>query len=542
MRIECHWSQYTIPKVIIFGIALLIIVFSCIQFTKTQIDHHACEIQHPVYPGKYQPLDGEHNHLYNYGVAESTFPRYVEQEDFIGDELDEENLPEPRKVSNMMCKQGKSKPNKMGLSVMHAYFGQLIDHFVTLTKTNSRDKIYLDFSNDYEFNTLGKTIKLPLSRSVFKSDVRGNRQQVNSLTPFIDASIVYSTDKQRLRKMRRHKKGLMRLPRGLPPKNTHRFENACHGPPSRCFLVGDIRGSENSVLTSLHVLFIKNHNYWARHFYKRHKNWSDNRLFYYARKMNIGELQKITTDWVEAALGEHIHIGCYDESVDPRIRNEFSTAAFRFGHSVIPDNVLSLNIKHGNVKRDYSLKDLVFTPEHLYNRSVKPAELLYGVTQQLCEENDLHIVDSLRSSTFTGHLFDLVSFNMKRGIDHNIAYYKLRLKMGGSRVKCWADITKDNHVALRLKQLYGEYGWQSMHAIIGLLAEDHIPGSLFGYTMHHVIKDQFTRLIRGDRYFYLWDSFYDEVRENMKHITLRDLLLRNTKINPYLLQKDVFFV
>ena len=50
----------------------------------------------------------------------------------------------------------------------------------------------------------------------------------------------------------------------------------------------------------------------------------------------------------------------HSDSFDPRVTNEFSSAAFRIGHTMIPDVIKMYNKKY--VKREVDLKDVFNNP------------------------------------------------------------------------------------------------------------------------------------------------------------------------------------
>ena len=120
-------------------------------------------------------------------------------------------------------------------------------------------------------------------------------------------------------------------------------------PQRKCFESGDHRTTENLGLSSIHTIFVREHNRIAGALAEVNQHWSDNRLFYETRRIMIAVYQHIMYDqYVASIIGKKdtekfelfpvkyskYYYG-YDPTVDPSIYNEFSTAAMRWGHSTI---------------------------------------------------------------------------------------------------------------------------------------------------------------------------------------------------------------
>src|SRR5205807_1991946 len=108
------------------------------------------------------------------------------------------------------------------------------------------------------------------------------------------------------------------------------------------FAAGDVRANENIELTSLQTLFVREHNLWAGKIAAANPSLTDEQIYQQARAIVIAEIQSITyNQWLPSLLGGSAikpYHG-YDATVNPGIANEFSTAAFRFGHSLLADTV-----------------------------------------------------------------------------------------------------------------------------------------------------------------------------------------------------------
>ena len=98
----------------------------------------------------------------------------------------------------------------------------------------------------------------------------------------------------------------------------------------------------------MHTIFLREHNRVADKLRQRNQGWSDERLFQEAKRFVNAEYQHIVyNEWLPVVLGKQFintyglfplssgYSQDYDTSFDPRITNEFATAAFRFGHSLV---------------------------------------------------------------------------------------------------------------------------------------------------------------------------------------------------------------
>ena len=93
---------------------------------------------------------------------------------------------------------------------------------------------------------------------------------------------------------------------------------------------------------------------------EEHPNWSGDRLYETAKAITTAEMVNIT--YSEFLLGEDA-IKPYHEvttaTVDPRITEEFAGAAYRFGHSIVSDEISAIS-NLGDFTSEQTLAELFF--------------------------------------------------------------------------------------------------------------------------------------------------------------------------------------
>ena len=210
--------------------------------------------------------------------------------------------------------------------------------------------------------------------------------------------------------------------------------------------------NEQPNLSVLHTVFLREHNRVASQLQQRNQAWSDERVFQEAKRFVNAEYQHIVyNEWLPVVLGKQFintyglfplasgYSQDYDTSFDPRITNEFATAAFRFGHSLIPHIINVYNTVGGELNPSFDLKQAFNKPQLL-----RLPGMLDGLVAGLTRDNsqrfvditllllmvvdiltrfDSGFVDDIRNHLFNGGQrgLDLIALNIQRGREHGIA-------------------------------------------------------------------------------------------------------------------------
>ncbi len=470
--------------------------------------------------------------------------------------------------------------NQQSLSDFAYSFGQFIDHDMDLTNDNGTSAPIAVPVGD----PIGGASDAPLAfnRSV-PDPATGTRpgnpaQDANEITSYLDLSQVYGSDLATDNALRTFSGGQMKTSAGgLPPiDNSTYFTaaqlsaiNASVGgmadsgplPESDMYVTGDTRGNENIELTVLQALFLDNHNRIANQLQQENPSWSDEQIFQEARKINIAEYQSIVyNEFIPAVLGTNAlspYAG-YNPNVNATIANEFSTVAYRFGHSLLSGDVERQGNNGQTVAADVPLAEDFFDPSIL-NGQGQPSTtdpvtgltttnigaVLKGDADGDAQAEDTQVINEVRDLLFNevvpgqGGGQDLIALDIERGRDHGIgSYNQVRVGLGLPAVTSFAQITSNVQVQQELQKAYGNVN--NVDAFEGGLAENPLPGSDVGPLFQTIMVDQFTALRNGDRFFYLNETWTpQEAAIFQQGDTLAQVIEANTGITN--LQSDVFY-
>ncbi|CCD71702.1 NAD(P)H oxidase (H2O2-forming) [Caenorhabditis elegans] len=525
-----------------------------------------------------QRYDGWYNNLANseWGSAGSRLHRDARSYYSDGVYSVNNSLPSARELSDILFKGESGIPNTRGCTTLLAFFSQVVAYEIMQSNGVSCPletlKIQVPLcDNVFDNECEGKTT-IPFYRAKYDkatgNGLNSPREQINERTSWIDGSFIYGTTQPWVSALRSFKQG--RLAEGVPgypplnnphiplnnpaPPQVHRLMS-----PDRLFMLGDSRVNENPGLLSFGLILFRWHNYNANQIYREHPDWTDEQIFQAARRLVIASMQKIIAyDFVPGLLGEDVRLSNYTKympHVPPGISHAFGAAAFRFPHSIVPPAMLLR--KRGNkceFRTEVGGYPALRLCQNWWNaqdivKEYSVDEIILGMASQIAERDDNIVVEDLRDYIFGPMHFsrlDVVASSIMRGRDNGVPPYNELRRTFGLAPKTWETMNEDfykKHTAKveKLKELYGG-NILYLDAYVGGMLEggENGPGEMF----KEIIKDQFTRIRDGDRFWFenkLNRLFTDEEVQMIHSITLRDIIKATTDIDETMLQKDVFF-
>ena len=408
----------------------------------------------------------------------------------------------PRYVSNRIFNDaGQNLFSENGVTQWGFAWGQFLDHTFGLRAVGTKGgSILFDAEDPLErfVNDLGE-IEFARTPRAPGTGIRTPREQMNTVSSYIDAWAVYGGTGERLEWLRtgpldgdpsNNRARLLMSADGYLPRAGARGDPGAAPPmelmgrlyatPELAVVAGDVRANENIALTSLHTLFVREHNRLVAALPDR---LPAELRFQIARRVVMAEIQHITYTEFLPALG--IQLAAYRgyrANVDATLSNEFAVVGYR-AHSMV----------HGEFEPRGILAD--YTPEQLDAIRAQGVDvvvagevvefviplnvafgnpdlveaigldaILLGLGAERQYRNDEMIDDQLRSVLFQlpgpgvpdpsdcldgpplpecfQTVLDLGAIDIKRGRDHGVPVYnELRVAYGLEPKASFAEIT-----------------------------------------------------------------------------------------------------
>ena len=504
-----------------------------------------------------QSFDGTGNNLQNpeYGTTNTALVNIAPLDYTDGFSTPAgQDRPNSRVISNAISQQEGDIFDPRGLTNFIWAWGQFLDHDLSLTPENGSEPVSIPVPAGDPFldpqNTGNVVIELADSQVIegTGTDINNPRQLPNVITAWIDGSNVYGSDEERSDFLRSFEGGLLKTSEGdLLPFNDGSVENdnPTRQDPTDLFVAGDVRANENAVLSSIHTLFVREHNRIATELKEIHPDWTDEQLFERARQINIAQMQAITfNEYIPTLLGDNAlseYTG-YNPNINPGITRTFSTAAFRLGHTQLSSEIVRLDTQGEVIPEGNLTLSEVFFPGSGVLQEAGIDSIIRGISSSQSQQVDNEIIDDVRNLLFgmgprgTVSARDLAAINIERGrLNGLVDYNTVREAFGLSRVTSFAEITSDQEKQTTLQELYGNV--DNIDFFVGMLAEDLLPGASVGESIYAVLTQQFQSLRDGDRFYYE-NIFTPEEVQIIENTRLSDIIRRNT--DTTIIQDNVF--
>lgn len=426
---------------------------------------------------------------------------------------DQVGVDDIRGLSNTWFKDGV-RPSSHSFSNLVWAWGQFIDHDIVATIDGTGEELEdrIKLKGERGMEAIMRLHPLVSEGSTDCSRGGPTPKVVNS--PIVDAGTVYSDEPAFLENVLRVKDSCMLLtsgPENLLPISVKNSDG------KHVFVAGDGRVDEHAVLTMMHTIWMREHNrlcdYMNKH--SEYSSLTHDEKFNKAKHVVIAKIQDITVrEWLPLlGISEHDlrtatpHSNAGDK---PDLSVEFSTAAYRFGHDMVPHTIgphLTVELFDGNAF--YGISN---TGEGSIAASSKLDDIAMFCAQSRANELDGKFVSALRDSLFGKFGEDLASRNLYRGRD-------MRLVDFGALAECFSvDIETDIDDAVQ--------------PFIGLLRDNkNFRKQVFGPVQRAILIEQFHRIFFGKGGDW-WENRKDDIsgfESEIHSATISSVINSNTR-------------
>ena len=431
--------------------------------------------------------------------------------------------PSPREISNALVAQDEETPERSASSRRSSTSGA--SSSTTTWTSPSRPRRARRRSTSpcrptiryFDPDGTGTQV-IGLNRSRYDAttgtSVDNPREQINQITAWIDGSMVYGSDKATADSLRTFVGGKLRTSDGnLPPTDA-----------AGNFLAGDVRANENVELTSMHTLFVREHNWWATQIARQNPRLSDEQIYQQARAIVIAEIQSSPTTsfcppcWAQARsvrTGATMRRSIRASPTSSRPPRSACTASSTTTWSSSATTAGPSATKSSWPRRS-SIPDLLretgIDPILKYLASTHAQEDRQADRRQPAEL-PLRPAGAGRASIWRRSTSSAAATTAWPTTTRSAR----RTASRGSRR--FAEITSDPEVQQTLETLYGTV--DNIDLWVGGLAEDHVPGASVGETIRTIVADQFERLRDGDRFWYREYLLGPAIAADREHVALR---------------------
>jgi len=513
-----------------------------------------------------------------------------------------DDLPMARHLSNIIFKNGENPTWALATTDLLVHFLQFVEHDLLRTKVEDECNCCPPDNNpstaDCNDNTDAQCIPIQISnddpefankgvdcismqRVMTGKDIilcRENKMNpLNFQTGWLDLDLVTGNDDL----LRQNCGGLLKS--SFKDDNIFlpkcKFEEGngcprCDADGDICCFSGDPRVSEQPHQTLLHTFFHRLLNHIALKIKNSvsGKTQSDEIIFQLARRHTVAFYQNIVyNEFLPMIIGPQLmkernlfpltagsgYSTAYHENTDARPGVSWSTA-YRSGHTMLK-HLLTLKQADGNVQREklseFFLKGCSFIkdgdnmeklfrgatstygaqPMNSASSTVKP-DWFSPFENAIPGTNDKIAMDIMRARDFGAP-----SYNRARQFCQTTDFGSV-----GNFEDLYRDYSISEENVGLLMTLYGSV--DDIDLLVGGILENPLPGAIVGPTFACLIADQFSRLKKGDRFYFEYETYtdplgliqIDEIRKTtfsqLACLVMPDLI----KVNPKAFQLDQF--
>lgn len=312
----------------------------------------------PLFPTGIRALDGGANNVQHPSWGEANTPYLRVTQAFYADGKSAMVAgPSPRYVSNRIFNDvSQNLFSENNVSRWGWVWGQFLDHTFGLRQEGTQSVPIAFSATDAleQFRNDFGAISFARSAAAPGSGVASPRQQVNTVSSYIDAWNVYGGSGTRLDWLRagsldgnptNNSARLLTVDGYLPLAGARgdvskapdmQLMGRLMGAPQAAVVAGDVRANENIALTGVHTLFVREHN---RIVGLLPRNLPEETKFQIARRIVGAELQWITYTEFLPSLGVRLSpYRGYNPGRDASLSNEFATVGYR-GHSMVHGDI-----------------------------------------------------------------------------------------------------------------------------------------------------------------------------------------------------------